>query len=245
MTSVRIEYFFVDKACHTPSQVIFQCPSSPVKISHVKDRLTALKIIDHNSHLRFLDSISGSKVWLDIQNENVPCPINKHQVVQVKIVQQMRVGDSIFMQDLFKGLHIDQSNYSKVLSGLRYNLFKGIDISKMQSSRDVIPEPESDEESSEDKESFDDEFNKPNRDSQDSQKNVDNNNAVEDPFDIHCGMSAVQNENPEVDFINNSNVLGTTTANDKQDSNSLGDLDILNMGMSNNNAHNKSKDLTK
>ena len=111
---MRIRYFFTNKQDKIQNNLIWASAPRPLCISHVREKLESQGVIDSDSHLRFLDKIKGEKVWLDITNDDVECPVNSEGVVDIKIVQQFHVHSQAFLTDVFKG--VGKDNYLKIIN---------------------------------------------------------------------------------------------------------------------------------
>lgn len=120
---MRIRYFFVNRADSSPNSLLWQDAPRPLRIRHVRRRLRDMRVTDAHSHLRFLDKIAGERVWLDITNDDVECPLSAGAVVDVKIVQQFRPGSQAFLSDLFGSTSAD--SYPDLLRRFRRALGLG------------------------------------------------------------------------------------------------------------------------
>lgn len=123
---MRVCYFFANKRDSSPNNFLWQDAPRPLRICDVQAKLQALGLTDANSHLRFLDKINGEKVWLDIINDDVECPLGSEGAVHIKVVQQFHVDSQAFLSDLFASL--PREAYEDSLSRLR-KLILGADPS--------------------------------------------------------------------------------------------------------------------
>lgn len=130
---MRIRYFFTNKRDNTPNNFIWHDAPRPLRISDVKRKLKDLGIINNQSHLRFLDKIKGEKVWLDIINEEVECPLNNEGLVDIKILQQFYEASQGFLEDVFRG--IPEDSYEIAVTRLRQILLNDIISNKNQTKK--------------------------------------------------------------------------------------------------------------
>ena len=104
------------------TSILWDSPPSPLLLKDVKHKLKQLKVIDSSCHLRFQEEIDNQNVWLDITNNEVPCPGASSLHIKVKVLKLCRVSSQTFLEDLFKGLNIKPLDYSKVVKSVRANL---------------------------------------------------------------------------------------------------------------------------
>lgn len=246
------------------TSILWESPPSPLLIKHVKQKLKSIKVVDDSCHLRFQEEINGDLIWLDITNDEVPCPgENSHHVI-VKVLKQCSVSSQTFLEDLFKGLHISPNKYSDVLNSVRMNLLNGIETkdefsSDSEENEDVTDfiEPSSSNHHNNanayqyqkfqgisnntttkqtslninDHVQFvdDDEF-------QDNEDNDDTFQYNSNTFKIDFGEETTQPDqtnmkkkkvSDEIDFLHGSGIPGDFPQEQKQNHNSLGELDDL------------------
>ena len=121
---MRIRYFFTNKRDTSQNNFIWHDAPRPLRISDIKNKLKNLGVINEQSHLRFLDKIKGEKVWLDITNADVECPLNSEGIADIKILQQFHEASQSFLEDVFKGIPEDQ--YETAVLRLREVLLGGM-----------------------------------------------------------------------------------------------------------------------
>ena len=132
---MRIRYFFTNKSDTSQNNFIWHDAPRPLRISDVQRKLRDLGVIDSQSHLRFLDKIKGEKVWLDITNEDVECPLNSEGIADIKILQQFHEASQTFLEDVFRGIHEDQ--YEKAVKRLRKVLLGDL-VSRLNHKKKVV-----------------------------------------------------------------------------------------------------------